>query len=181
MRFFAVFLTVFCLLMPVAYAQIPTYNPFFGWESGTASKPGTAGDTTATNEDGDDLVTAEVERTFTRRGVTVIGNGLCVEAASKAVKIDETENKTTVTFTNKNSGCVYRAYISVHRNQVVTTYGVRQKYAVYVKVQMEVEGNTSVVVVGRGENYNLRKAAEKAANEAANRLRPGTFVSIVAP
>lgn len=93
-------------------------------------------------EDHDDLVFLEVKRAFLDKDIVVLSSS---EGAEAIVEI------------------------TVSSNLVRSGYYVRREAVVYVEVKDAATHN--IVVVGRGKNSNLRKAAEKAADDAASKLK----------
>ena len=140
-------------------AMAQDFFDYFGRQGGRATD--TSGKTTDTTtagsvvseetaDDSRDLVSMEILRAFVEKSFTVTPEELT------AVFVAEVE-----VFSRErvgSSGGYYR--YTYHRNP---------ESIVYVKVGRK--DNGGVVVVGRGKSADIRRAAEKAANDAAKKLQ----------
>jgi hypothetical protein len=158
-----VFLTVFAVLFPAAPAMAQRgsgsrFEDFFGGQRGIGGGRGGAEAPTAgtgvdeeKSDEGRDLVSAEILRAFVEKSFTV------TPEETTAVFVAEVE-----IFSRERIGTASGDYYRY-------TYHRDPESVVYVKVGRRENGG--VVVVGRGKSSDIRRAAEKAANDAAKKLQ----------
>ena len=154
-------LTVFVVAVP-AFAQRGSgsrFEDFFGGQRGSTDQRSgevnapTAGATVSeeTANDSRDLVSAEILRAFVEKSFTVTPEEIT------AVFVAEVE-----IFSRERIGTASGGYYRY-------TYHRDPESIVYVKVGRK--DNGGMVVVGRGKSADIRRAAEKAANDAAKKLQ----------
>lgn len=163
MKNWAILVVVVVFSLP-AFAQRGSgsrFEEYFGWQSTGRGRPNSpTGDTAGAavkeeaGEESRDLSSVEILRAFVEKGFVITPEE---ESATFVAEMDIFSRERQNRF-SRYGGSYYR--YNYHRDP---------ESLVYLTVRNRETG--AVVAVGRGKSANIRRAAEKAANDAAKKLR----------